>query len=499
MLYYIKHYVLFRIEFYMRGFIFTYMDKQTLSYLIEQSQNGSRKAMEQLITFAHTSVFWQCCRLLNDRQLAAEMTERILKALVSQIDRIQGADHFYKWLGNVTASRCMRMRGQLALKDYAPDSQDMSFPSNELSKAETAKVVQVLADSLPEEHRICFILSACCRVNTKTIAQLSGFTEEVVTKYIAEAELWIRNQMQIYQNRGVAFAGTLAIPVLLRAAMYGNHNRTAAVAFVNKVLPPVPATPVKVPNRSNNTVKILLCAVIALVLLLVLLICGVMILKNTSQLEETTLPSTIATTLPTEVTVADITEPTTQATTVPTTEATTEATTVPETTEAEETIAETEVPETTAPKSSYTPPANTGGTSNGNTPKPTTDPNYNPGQGEDGHTHNFFTVPAGQNATCTRAAKIHRLCRLCSFGVTVDDPDNPPLGHDHQVNLVVAPTTSSRGYTNYKCTRCSDSYDADFVDPLPASETQAPAIETQPPVVESQAPSPDGEQVTPDA
>ena len=165
--------------------------------------------------------------------------------------------------------------------------------------------------------------------------------------------------------------------------------------------------------------------------------------------------------------------------------------TVPETTEALETTEATEVPETTAPKSSSKPATNTGSTNANNTPKPTTDPNYNPGQGEDGHTHDFFTVPAGQNATCTRAAKIHRLCRICQHGVTVDDPDNPPLGHDYQVNIVVQPTTTSKGYTSYKCTRCGDSYDADYVDPLPAPGTQAPVIETQAPVAEPQEPASD--------
>lgn len=470
------------------------MDKQTLSNLIERSKNGNRKAMEQLLIFAHTPVLWQCRRLLNDQQLAEEMTERILKALASHIDKIDGADHFHKWLGNVTATRCMRKREQVTIKDYIPESQDQSFPSNELSKAETAQVVQILADSLPEEHRICLLLSACCGVGTTAIAQMTGFAEETVTKYITEAELGIREQMQVYQDQGVVFAGRLTIGALLRNAMFGKPNRSAAAAMIRKVLPPIPAAPVQPPKQPNNTVKILLCVAIALVLLLVLMICGIMIKNKAQEAEEPTLPSTSATTAvteTTEVTTEPTTEATTEPTTEPTTQPTTEETTIPETTEAVETTEATEIPETTVPKTNSNPVTNTGSTTSNNTTKPTTDPNYNPGQGEDGHTHDFFTVPAGQNATCTRAAKIHRLCRICNKGVTVDDPDNPALGHDYQVNIVVAPTTSSQGYTNYKCTRCSDSYDSDFVDPLPAPETQPSVVETQAPAEESQAPDSD--------
>ena len=482
------------------------MDKQTLSNLIDESQKGNRKAMEKLLIFAHTPVSFQCHRLLNDLKAAENMTEKILKALAVQIDKIESADHFHKWIGNVTATRCMRMREKMDIGEFTSDSQYLDFPSNELSKAETAQVALILADSLPEDLRICLILSACCRVSTKGIAQMTGFAEEVVEENLSEAERGILEQMQVYQSQGVVFAGSLAVFALLRTAMYGKQNREAAAAMVRKVLPPVaPASAtvspvpkaVKPPRKPNNTVKILLCVAVALVLLVVLLICGALMSNKAQDPEETTLPSTVATTAVTETT-----EATTEATTEPTTEPTTEATTVPETTEALETTEATEVPETTAPKSSSKPATNTGSTNTNNTPKPTTDPNYNPGQGEDGHTHDFFTVPAGQNATCTRAAKIHRLCRICQHGVTVDDPDNPPLGHDYQVNIVVQPTTTSKGYTSYKCTRCSDSYDADYVDPLPAPETQAPVVETQAPVADladPQEPASDPASISPDA
>ena len=465
------------------------MDKQTLSNLIEQSKKGNQKAMEQLLIYAHTPVSYQCRRLLNDPQLAEGMTERILKSLASQIEKIESADHFYKWLGNATAARCMRKREQAGIKEYISDTKNVSFPSNELSKAETAQVAQILADSLPEEYRICLLLSSCCRVGTKAIAQMTGFAEETVTKYIAEAELGIREQMQVYQNQGVVFAGSLSVAALLRNAMFLDKNRSAAAAMSRKVLPPVPAAPVQPPKRPNNIVKVLLCVAIALVLLLMLLIWGVIRNKSAQEAEETTLPTTTATTA-----VSETTEATTEPTTQPTTEPTTEETTLPETTEAIETTQATEVPETTAPKPTSTPVTNTGSTASNSTPKPTESSDYNPGQGEDGHTHDYFTRPSGQNATCTKAAQIYRLCSICKKGIITDDPDNPPLGHDYQVNAVVQPTTTSKGYTNYRCTRCGDSYDADYVDPLPAPtqppvvETQPPVVETQPPMIETQAP-----------
>lgn len=274
---------------------FYYMDKQMLSNLIAQSKKGSRKAMEQLLIFAHTPVSFQCRRLLNDLQAAENMTEKILKALAAQIDKIESADHLHKWIGNMTATRCMRVREKMDIKEFTSESQYMDFPGNELSKSETAQVVLILADSLPEELRICLILSACCRVSTKGIAQMTGFTEEAVAENLAEAERGILEQMEVYQNQGVVFAGSLAVAALLRTAMYGKQNREAAAVMVRKVIPPVaPASatvspvpkPVKPPRKPNNTVKILLCVAVALVLLVVLLICGALMSNKAQDPEE---------------------------------------------------------------------------------------------------------------------------------------------------------------------------------------------------------------------
>lgn len=476
------------------------MDKQTLTNLIEQSKGGSRKAMEQLLYFAHTPVSWQCRRLLNDQQLAEEMTERILKALSSQIDKIENADHFHKWLGNITATRCMRKREQVIIKDYIPENQDLSFPSNELSKAETAQVAQILADSLPEEHRICLILSACCRISTKAISQLTGFAEEAVTKYITEAELGIREQMQVYQNQGVIFAGSLAVGALLRTAMYGKQNRSAAAAMVRKILPPVaPApAPVKPPKKPNNTIKILLCIAVALVLLVVLLICGALMGKKAQDTDETALPSTIATTTVTETTEAT-TEATTEETTEPTTEPTTEATTVPETTEAAET---TETTEETEPVNNAA--IQTGnGTGTGNGQSNTGTGNVQ-GNQTGTHTHKWeYTSPYPSNdrsANCENAGWSMFRCTICNDVMPQQDPvRQPATGHDYAYPKVIEPTTRNQGYTMYTCSKCGKTIKDNFVDPLPAPQTQPPVVETQAPVIETQAPVAESQISVPDA
>jgi len=455
--------------------------------------------MEQLLIYAHTPVFWQCRRLLNEAQLAEKMTESILKTMVSQIDRIESVDHFHKWLGNVTATRCMRKREQINIRDYILDSQDISFPSNELSKAETAQVAQILADSLPEEHRICLILSSCCRVGTKAIAQMTGFGEETVAGYIAEAERGILDQMQVYQSQGVVFAGTLTIAVLLRNAMFGKPNRSAAAAMVRKVLPPIPAAPVQPPKRPNPIIKILLCVVVALILLLILLVCGILMGENGRDAEETTLPSTAATVETTEQTI----EPTTEAATESTTQPATEETTIPETTEAIiETTAETEPAQTTSAKPSSTTgkgtgQSNTGNSGTGNTQTNQTGTGNTQGSqsGSGDHNHNLVYMSPYPNFErgpgCESPGWSLFFCTICRDVIAQPDPERRPSlgGHNYVATDVFPPSKYHEGFTTYTCSKCNDAYRADYVPALtPDPETQPPADETQAPAVETQAP-----------
>lgn len=467
------------------------MDKQTLLALLEKAKSGNRKDLERLLIFAYTPVSFQCRRLLKDPQMAEKMTEQVLKSLSSQVDKIENADHFHKWLGNVTAARCMRLQEKTASLEYIPESQDLSFPSNELSKAETARVVRILADSLPENLRICLLLSACCQVRVKAIAQMTGFTEETATKYIADAELAIQEQMQIYQSRGVVFSGSLSIAALLRAAMYENRNSTAAAAMAKKLLPPIAPSPAPVqpPKRPRNTVKILLCIATALALLLVILICGVCMGKKNSDTEETTMPSTIATTAVTETAEAT-TEATTEETTQPTTAPTTEATTIPETTEATmETTAETE-----PARSSSVPTGN--GTGQGTGQSTTGTGSVQGGLSADGtHKHNLIYMSPYPNndfaPTCESPGHSLFFCTICREVISQADPVNRPSrgGHNYVPTEVFPPSEYHEGFTTYTCTKCNDAYRADYVPALtPAPETKPPVIETQPKVVESQAP-----------
>ena len=67
------------------------MEKEQLTVLVKKSQSGDGEAMEQLLQFAHTSVSFQCRKMLKHPQDAEDMTQEVLVTIYTKLNTLQGA------------------------------------------------------------------------------------------------------------------------------------------------------------------------------------------------------------------------------------------------------------------------------------------------------------------------------------------------------------------------------------------------------------------------
>lgn len=82
--------------------------------------------------------------------------------------------------------------------------------------------------------------------------------------------------------------------------------------------------------------------------------------------------------------------------------------------------------------------------------------------------HNKDALVAGYPATCTEKGLTDGYnCSRCGE-VQVAQTEIPALGHDHEKDYVVKPTTNRRGYTVYTCIRCDHSYRDNYTAKLVA-------------------------------
>ena len=90
--------------------------------------------------------------------------------------------------------------------------------------------------------------------------------------------------------------------------------------------------------------------------------------------------------------------------------------------------------------------------------------NYNEAYAPTGHVATGTWVVT-QEPSCTEPGTKVQYCKYHN-DVPVETDSIEPLGHHYVKFSVVEPTSTSSGYTVYKCTRCEDSYNGDYVDAL---------------------------------
>ena len=475
------------------------MNQDERYQLVLRAQAGNADAMEQLLLWTYHPLLWLCWKLLQDQQAAEEQTESILNTIYTKLDTLQDPEQYEAWFCRIAAARCTQILPQLRWGSTARQEEAKTEAPNidgkELTGEETIQAVSAMVDRLPEDIRVCILLYCCAGIHSKTIASMAGYAVETVREYLSQGQLRLQDMLDEQQKKGTVFTGITTLQEILHTAMYQVPEGADPIPMVYGILGKEIPDPEKALRR-------VLKIIIAVLILVNVILCGVLFLTfRASHVPLTTVPTEVYT-LP----------PETEATTAPTvTTAATEETTAP--TEAETTpaaAAETAPKATEAPAQPTTaatqPAATQPAASQPTAAAPAADATEPEKAGEDGHTHNFKTYsaancetggtrrhtcticeytyveelqPTGSHsfttvptssapATCTSAGKAAKICTKCNYAVNVDDPAKPALGHDYQ-STVVAPTSTEKGYTLHTCSRCGDSYQDTFVDPVVAA------------------------------
>lgn len=473
------------------------MNQEERYAVVLRAQAGNADAMEQLLLWTYTPLTWLCRKLLQDRQAADELTQSILTTISKKLDTLQDPDQYDAWFCRIAAARCLQMLPQLRwgstarTEEAAEETPDID--GKELTEEETIQSVARMVEKLPEDVRVCILLYCCAGIHSKTISAMAGYSLDTVRSYLVRGQELLQDMLNEQQEKGTTFSGITTLKDILKAAMYqttGEDPIPMVYGILGKEIP-----------DPEKALRRLLTLIMVVLIVVNLVLCGILLLTfKSSHIPLTTVPKAVYT-LP----------PETEATTAPTeTTVATEETTLP--TEAETTpaaAAETAPKATVAPTQATTPATQPAATqpaaSQPTTAAPSTQTTEPEKTGEDGHTHNFKTYsaancetggtrrhtcticeytyieelqPTGSHsftivptssaaATCTSAGKAAKICTKCNYAVNVDDPDKPALGHDY-TSTVVAPTSTERGYTLHTCSRCGDSYQDTFVDPVMA-------------------------------
>lgn len=301
----------------------------------------NKKMLEVLLASVYSPVLFRCRKLLGDEQEAKQAAQAILTTLAAKRELLDDPDRLPQLLGQITAVCCMKARREMARRGVSggADAQKQTngfFPSKSLNSVQTAEVVLLLADALPDEERLCFYLHDLCGLSEKAISRLNGSSQERVQSCLHTAQRAISHQMKRYQEQGVVFAPFDSTQKLLNRFLSSQRSPEAAMVAARVLA--AEAAPAKsksrLPSRGRSLPVVLLGVGVGIAVLVLLVLLWGMVGKT----GETVPEQTTGVTLPTTAVTEETTVPTTQEP-----EQTTAATT-----EQTQAAAETEAPETTA-------------------------------------------------------------------------------------------------------------------------------------------------------
>lgn len=204
------------------------MEKAELTALVVKAQSGDPGAMEELLRAAHTSVSYQCRKLLRDPRDAEDMTQEVLLAVYTRLGTLKTPEAFWGWLNQTTANRCYnamkRFRVELqfaedeeghSVLDSLEELDEQQVPDKALDNAETTRMIEEIVDGLPDAQRLCTLMYYYDEMSVKDIAENLGVPENTVKSRLNYARKAIRERVLDYEKKGVKLYGLSPLPFIL--------------------------------------------------------------------------------------------------------------------------------------------------------------------------------------------------------------------------------------------------------------------------------------------
>ena len=169
------------------------MEKEQLIALVRKSRSGDTESIEKLLQYAHTSVSYQCRKMLNNAQDAEDMTQEVLVTIYTKLDTLQEPAAFNKWVNQITATRCINALNRTHVEyQFAEDEEGHSIldtleeldeqviPDKAIDNAETARMIEEIVEGLPDVQRAATLMFYYDEMSVKEIAKTMKVSENTV-------------------------------------------------------------------------------------------------------------------------------------------------------------------------------------------------------------------------------------------------------------------------------------------------------------------------------
>lgn len=228
------------------------MESNELISLVQKSKDGDMEAMEQLLRYAHTSVSYQCRKMLQHPQDAEDLTQEVLVTVFQKLETLKEPAAFNKWLHRITAGKCInaitRSHGELqfaedeeghSVLDALEETDEQKVPEKWLDNRETARMIDEIVNGLPEAQRMCTLMFYYSELSVKEMSEVMKVSENTVKSRLNYARKAIREKVLAYEKQGIKLYGLSPLPFLyyfLHLCKDDGEDGVAAQLMVDKIL-----------------------------------------------------------------------------------------------------------------------------------------------------------------------------------------------------------------------------------------------------------------------
>lgn len=218
------------------------MDQKQITRLVERSRSGDRAAQEELIAAVQNYVYFHCCKLLDHRENALDVTQEVLITMVTSLPKLQQPAAFRAWLLKIIYSRCKNQQIRGPKECQIPETEDgdslldlwtedsaEAIPDQALDNAETVRALRELVDRLTPGQRDCVLLYYYDELKISEIASVLSVPESTVKNRLYHARKALKEGILQYE-RSSGRLYTLSLAPLLAYLLHSEAQAGAMTA-----------------------------------------------------------------------------------------------------------------------------------------------------------------------------------------------------------------------------------------------------------------------------
>lgn len=215
---------------------------EKLVEMVLAAQSGDEKGFAALYDTFHQDIYYYIYKIVNDADLAADLTQDTFVDILQKIDTLREPSAFITWSRQVAYSRCtahFRKRKELladedsdgySVFDTLEEDRREFIPDAALDQEDLKATIQAMCDALPEEQRAALLMRYFEEMSVSQIAQIQGVSEGTVKSRLNYGRNALRKAVENYEKKnGIKLHCVGVVPLLLWFFAQGSKGAAGAV------------------------------------------------------------------------------------------------------------------------------------------------------------------------------------------------------------------------------------------------------------------------------